>query len=251
MDSAAIISHARPLLELLARGGPVVAILLFMSVIALTIAIAKMIQFSALGIARSEHAERSMNAWQGGHIRQAIELLNESSSHPVSRVMDVGMRGLVAGQNASLVREEVTRIGRDQLERLRSWLRPLEIMATLSPLLGLLGTVIGMIAAFRSLEAAGSQVDPAILSGGIWQALLTTAVGLIVAIPALLLHNWLERRVERCAHLVEDYATRVFTAAPRKSDAGGGRSSASGTNVTSARIADEPVSLGVRPTHGR
>jgi|GEM_PF-4730763 len=94
MDPAAILSYARPLLELLARGGPVVAILLFMSIVAATIAIAKMIQFSALGIARSEHAERSMNAWQGGHIRQAIELLNESSVHPVSRVMDVGMRGL-------------------------------------------------------------------------------------------------------------------------------------------------------------
>lgn len=251
MDTASIMPYVQPLLDLLSRGGPVVAILLFMSIVAVTIAIAKMIQFSALGIARSDHAERSMNAWQGGHIRQAIELLNESSVHPVARVMDVGMRGLAAGQSSSLVREEVTRVGRDQLERLRSWLRPLEIIATLSPLLGLLGTVIGMIAAFRSLEAAGSQVDPAILSGGIWQALLTTAVGLIVAIPALLLHNWLERRVERCAHQIEDYATRVFTAAPRKSDAGHGRSSGIGTSSASALVSDELVSLGVRPTRGR
>ena len=60
MDPAAIFSYARPLIELLARGGPVVAILLFMSIVAVTIAIAKMIQFSALGIARSEHAERSI-----------------------------------------------------------------------------------------------------------------------------------------------------------------------------------------------
>lgn len=251
MDTAAVMSYVQPILELLTQGGPVVAILLFMSIVAVTIAIAKMIQFSSLGIARTDHAERSMNAWQGGHIRQAIELLNEFSAHPVSRVMDAGMRGLAAGHNSSLIREEVTRIGRDQLERLRSWLRPLEIIATLSPLLGLLGTVIGMIAAFRSLEAAGSQVDPAILSGGIWQALLTTAVGLIVAIPALLLHNWLERRVERCAHHVENYATRVFTAAPRKSDAGSARSSGPGSSGASTLLADEPVSLGVRPTHGR
>ena len=251
METALIMPYVQPLLDLLSRGGPVVAILLFMSIVAVTIAIAKMIQFSALGIARTDHVERSMNAWQGGHIRQAIELLNESSVHPVARVLDVGMRGLAAGQSSSLVREEVTRVGRDELERLRSWLRPLEIIATLSPLLGLLGTVIGMIAAFRSLEAAGSQVDPAILSGGIWQALLTTAVGLIVAIPALLLHNWLERRVERCAHHVEDYATRVFTAAPRKSDAGHGRSPGIGTSGASALDSDELMSPGVRPTHGR
>ena len=98
-----------------------------------------------------------------------------------------------------------------KLERLRSHLRALEIIGTLSPLLGLLGTVLGMIEAFRQLEMAGSQVDPAILSGGIWQALLTTAVGLTVAIPVVLAHSWLERRVERCGHQMEDAVTRVFT----------------------------------------
>ena len=95
--------------------------------------------------------------------------------------------------------------------RLRSLLRPLELIATLSPLLGLLGTVLGMIEAFRQLEVAGNQVDPAILSGGIWQALLTTAVGLVVAIPVVLAHAWLERKVERCGHLMEDAVTQVFT----------------------------------------
>ncbi len=57
-----------------------------------------------------------------------------------------------------------------------------------------------MIEAFRQLEAAGNQVNPAILSGGIWEALLTTAVGLAVAIPAVVALNWLERRIERLAH---------------------------------------------------
>jgi biopolymer transport protein ExbB len=73
--------------------------------------------------------------------------------------------------------------------------------------------VLGMIEAFQRLQAAGSQVDPAILSGGIWQALLTTAVGLTVAIPVVLAHAWLERRVEHCGHQMEDAATRVFTRA--------------------------------------
>lgn len=80
-----------------------------------------------------------------------------------------------------------------------------------SPLLGLLGTVLGMIEAFRQLASSGSQVDPSVLSGGIWQALLTTAAGLSVAIPVVLLHSWLERRVERCAHRMEDAVTRIFT----------------------------------------
>jgi biopolymer transport protein ExbB len=100
----------------------------------------------------------------------------------------------------------------DQLSKLRSYLRPLEIIATLSPLLGLLGTVLGMITAFQQMEGAGNQVDPSVLSGGIWQALLTTAVGLAVAIPVVTLQSWLERKVERIAHNMNDAVTQVFTA---------------------------------------
>ena len=111
----------------------------------------------------------------------------------------------------ALVREEMQRVGARELESLRSHLRVLEVIGTLSPLLGLFGTVLGMIEAFRRLEEAGSRVDPAILSGGIWEALLTTAIGLAVAIPAVAALNWLERKVERLRHDMEDCATRLFT----------------------------------------
>ena len=68
-----------------------------------------------------------------------------------------------------------------------------------------------MIVAFQQMEAAGNQVDPSVLSGGIWQALLTTAVGLAVAIPVVTLHNWMERKVERVAALMNDTVTQIFT----------------------------------------
>ena len=84
----------------------------------------------------------------------------------------------------AMVREEVARLAGDRLEGLRAYLRPLEVIAGVAPLLGLFGTVLGMISAFQQLEQAGSQVNPAVLSGGIWEALLTTAVGLAVAILA-------------------------------------------------------------------
>lgn len=87
---------------------------------------------------------------------------------------------------------------------LRDWLRPLEVIASLAPLLGLLGTVIGMIRAFQELEAGGSQVDVALLSGGIWQALITTAAGLSVAIPVVAALNYFERRSERLEYGLED-----------------------------------------------
>ena len=74
------------------------------------------------------------------------------------------------------------------------FLPSLEIIAQVSPLVGLLGTVIGMIDSFNELELGGSLVDPSILAGGIWTALLTTAMGLIVAIPALISHYFFEKK---------------------------------------------------------
>lgn len=112
---------------------------------------------------------------------------------------------------ASVLREEIERQGRAALENLRSHTRILEVIATLSPLLGLFGTVLGMIDAFREMEAAGSRVDPSVLSGGIWEALLTTAFGLAVAIPATAAVNWLDRVVERVEHEMADAVTQVLT----------------------------------------
>ena len=68
-----------------------------------------------------------------------------------------------------------------------------------------------MIAAFAELENAGSQVDPSILSGGIWEALLTTAAGLAVAIPTVAVLNWLERAADRTAHEMDSAVTQIFT----------------------------------------
>jgi biopolymer transport protein ExbB len=84
-------------------------------------------------------------------------------------------------------------------------------MANAATLLGLFGTVLGMITAFQELQSAGSQVDPALLSGGIWVALLTTAVGLAVAIPATILYNWLDGIVENCAARMQDSVAQLFT----------------------------------------
>jgi len=102
-------------------------------------------------------------------------------------------------------------VAADHLDRLKNGMRTLEFIATVSPLMGLLGTVLGMIEAFQALQNAGSQVDPSILSGGIWVALLTTAVGLIVAIPAVFMLNVLERRMERLHHKMQSATTQVFT----------------------------------------
>ncbi len=216
-----MLSSAASLFE---QGGTVVLVLLVLSLIATTIVAFKLIQFAYLRINSRRIVEQSLIAWRKGYTQKAVELLaGPSRRQPAVRVVDAAMRGLLSERSEETVREEVIRVARNHVANLRAWLRVLELIASLSPLLGLLGTVLGMIEAFKRLESAGNQVDPAILSGGIWQALLTTAVGLIVAIPALITHQWLDRRVERCAHLMEDCATRVFTSMPNKPIAGASR----------------------------
>ena len=103
------------------------------------------------------------------------------------------------------------RYGANALESLRAGFRALEVIASLAPLLGLFGTVLGMIEAFRGMEQAGNQVNPAVLSGGIWEALLTTALGLGVAMPVVVALSWLERRVDRLAHAMGHVVSGVFT----------------------------------------
>jgi biopolymer transport protein ExbB len=75
--------------------------------------------------------------------------------------------------------------------------RLLDTVAQLAPLLGLFGTVLGMISAFQALQEAGAQVDPSVLAGGIWVALLTTAAGLVVAMPTAAVLSWFEARMDR------------------------------------------------------
>ncbi len=197
-------------LELLQAGGPVVVILLALSVAALAIVLVKLMQFRFYRIGDRRAVREGLALWRAGRTTEALARLRDARN-PVAQALARAMRGQRRGLPEARVREEVMRYGGDVLASLRSWFRPLEVIASLAPLLGLFGTVLGMIAAFRQLEAAGNQVNPAILSGGIWEALLTTAVGLAVAMPVVVVLNWLERRVDRLAHEMDSTVTSLFT----------------------------------------
>ncbi|MFD1382750.1 MotA/TolQ/ExbB proton channel family protein [Rhodanobacter aciditrophus] len=196
--------------EFLIIGGPVVWILMGFSVIALTIVMVKFWQLTSLRAESRKALDLALESWRNRDADGAIAML--SDKRPVESIVAYSMEALRStSRDVATVREEAERRALNTLHTLRSNLRPLEIIASLSPLLGLLGTVLGMITAFQSMESAGSQVDPSVLSGGIWQALLTTAVGITVAIPVVALHAWLERKVERIAHIMNDAVTQVFT----------------------------------------
>lgn len=175
--------------EAVALGGPVVALLGAVSVVALAVVLAKLWQFRGLGVGRHEALRRAIREADAGAEAAARAALARSRSH-LSPVL-VHALGEGAGQARSRLQAEIDA----GLARLESGFRLLDSVVQLAPLLGLFGTVLGMIEAFQALQAAGAAVDPSALAGGIWVALLTTAVGLGVAMPTALCLTYLESRV--------------------------------------------------------
>ncbi len=196
--------------DLIELGGPVAGGLMLLSVFALTIIVIKLWQFNRIKIGQLKLPQQALELYRQQKLSAALALV-QRSVNPAARALMRAIHGKQSELADSVVREEIMRYGTDCLETLRSGFRALEIIASLAPLLGLFGTVLGMIEAFQNLEAAGRQVDPSILSGGIWEALLTTALGIGVAIPVVLMLGWLERRVDRLAHVMGHVVTGVFT----------------------------------------
>lgn len=175
--------------QIIDLGGPVIVILMVTSIAVLAIALYKLWQFRMAGVGRHRALMQAVQAWDAGDESGTTAYLSRSTSYLVPIVE----MALSAGHadTKRLISEAEARFAR--LER---GLRILENVAQLAPLLGLFGTVLGMIAAFQALQDAGSQVDPSILAGGIWVALLTTAAGLAVAMPTSVTHSWLESRMD-------------------------------------------------------
>lgn len=196
--------------EWIEAGGPIVVILGALSVYSIALVVLKLIQFWGV-LSGSRDRDAALKAWRGGAVEEAKGLVGGGRS-PVNKVMATAMEGLAERWDATTLREEVERFANEQLEVLGRHLRTLEILAVVSPLMGLLGTVLGMIEAFQQLSLAGGSANAAVLAAGIWQALLTTAMGLIVAIPAALAANMLGSRLDRVGHVIEDSVTRLYIA---------------------------------------
>jgi biopolymer transport protein ExbB len=178
--------------EILALGGPVVAILFVISVLTLGVVLYKVWQFAASGVGRHRVLSEALEAWDSGDRLSAQARLAESRSY-LAPLLGVAMQT----QDIPGIDERLDAEAGVALAGLERGFRFLDTVAQLAPLLGLFGTVLGMIEAFQSLQAAGSSVDPSLLAGGIWVALLTTAVGLAVAMPTSMVLAWLESRTAR------------------------------------------------------
>lgn len=192
--------------DILDLGGPVIAILIVMSVLALAVTIYKIWQFAASGVGRHKVLSQALATWDAGDYTGARMRLNESHSYLAPLVGAAMEASRQPGLDDRLDAEAGL-----ALAGLERGFRLLDTIAQIAPLLGLFGTVLGMIEAFQSLQTAGSSVDPSLLAGGIWVALLTTAAGLAVAMPTSMVLAWLESRTAR-ERVFADKALRTVLA---------------------------------------
>ncbi len=192
-------------------GGPVVLIMAALSVLVLTVVLYKLWQFAAARVGNHRALKAAVAAWDSGDRAGAQAYLERSRSY-LAPVIGMAIRGQ---EDADRLEAEAEA----RFARLEAGFRLLDSVAQLAPLLGLFGTVLGMISAFQALQAAGDQVDPSILAGGIWVALLTTAAGLAVAMPTALVLSWLESRMDR-ERVFAQTALRTLLAPAQRDGAG-------------------------------
>ncbi|MCH8467950.1 MAG: MotA/TolQ/ExbB proton channel family protein [Roseinatronobacter sp.] len=199
------------LMAFLLRGGPALWVIAALSILTMALILWKFWDLARLGAWSRTPSEQAVANWQSGASDAALARLAGRTGLR-AQVSRRAMETHLAPMDAPAAREETARVGKRAMMQARRGLRALELIATIAPLIGLLGTVLGMIEAFQALQAAGNRADPAALAGGIWQALLTTAAGMAVAIPAAMALSWFEIICDRVQLDLEDLATRIFTA---------------------------------------
>lgn len=204
------------LVEFVGLGGAVMWIIAALSVLTVALILWKGMRLVSFGVwSGGRRTAQALDMWADGRSAQALAHLEGRRSLRAQLARAAMAAALDPGLDRAGAEAETTRVARGLLAQARAGLRGLELSSTIAPLLGLLGTVTGMIAAFQALQEAGSRADPALLAGGIWEALLTTAAGMAVAIPAQVALTWFEGVIDRQRHEMEDAATRILSRAPR------------------------------------
>lgn len=179
--------------EILFEGGILMWPIALCSIVALAIAIERFFSLRRATIDTREFMDNMRTVLRQNRVQEAIEMCDEVDG-PIARITKAGL--LKHKRSKADIREAVEDAGHLEIPRLERYLGALATCANIAPLLGLLGTVAGMIKAFHQIQAKQGQVNPSDLAEGISNALVTTAAGLAVAIPTLVVYNYFVSRVE-------------------------------------------------------
>lgn len=197
---AATLTDEMWLVTVFIKGGPVMWPILFCSVLAVAIALERGFALRRSRVAQSGFMQDVRKLAVKGEFDHALKLLQPQAA-PMARI---ARAGLLRGQFGILeVERAIEAAGAHEAMLLQTNLRGLGVLANLTPMLGLLGTVVGMIKAFNVISEAGTG-DPGLVASGISEALITTAAGLIVGIPALALYHFFRGKADRLVYEMEE-----------------------------------------------
>jgi biopolymer transport protein ExbB len=192
------------MLDLFYKGGPLMYPLLFGSVLMVAIVIERGYHFIRAKAGRG-FVERITRAIEAGNLEEAGNIARRQGG-PIAAIAGTAIR--YRDYTRDVVENKISLRGDQELKRLSKNLHLLELVGKIAPMIGLLGTVMGMVEAFRGISSAQSTVNPSLLAGGIWEALITTVAGLFVGIPALVFHHLYANGVKTTAfamkHISED-----------------------------------------------
>lgn len=199
------------LLQLLNKGGVLMYPLYLCSFIALAIILGK-----GMELLRVEHRLRLFMEKIKAFIRKGegeqVRQMGREGGSILEKVLYA-----TKGEKKNL-RKSLELEANEEIEKLEGGLPILATIARISPLLGLLGTVVGMIQAFHRIEISGGNVNTQNLAGGIWMALLTTAYGLSLAIPVIVFHQYFLRKIDRIASRMNNILEKIFLGVEKNGD---------------------------------
>ncbi len=196
------------MLELFQKGGPVMYFILLCSLIAAVIIIERLIYFRRIRVDEDSLLARLKAALAKGRAEEAVALC-EAHPSPIANLMKVGLEN--RREPKQVIREAILDAANLEIPRLERFLSTLGTVGNLATLLGLLGTVTGNIKSFGVIGQLGVVGDPGLLARGIAEALLTTAFGLIVAIPVIFFYNFLVTRVNNMVTRLESRVNQLVS----------------------------------------
>jgi biopolymer transport protein ExbB len=193
--------------NIIVKGGVLMWPILLCSIISVAIILERLYHFHRIRINIPDFFVSVRGLLQKKKVKEALDLCQKTRA-PIARILDCGIQN--HEKDAHTQEKSISRVGSWEVRGLEKHLRGLAIIGNITPLIGLLGTVVGMIKAFLKIQELGGRVDASVLAGGIWEALLTTAAGLTVAIPTLVAYHYFEGKIDNMSCWMKEIASELL-----------------------------------------
>jgi biopolymer transport protein ExbB len=201
------------MLWIIVKGGPVMIPIIIGSVLGLAIIIVKLWTLSKIRIDAEQFTDGVIAKVRAKRFDEAVALCAAKAEYPIAATLKAGLDAQIKrSPETHEIEKAMERAGNREVNRLEQHIGGLISIIGIEPLLGFLGTITGLIKAFMAWEKAGSNITVSQLAGGIYEAMITTAAGLIVAVPFYLVCNYIISRIKYVSYELGDCSMRLSEA---------------------------------------